>query len=187
MVLHGNLLWVREESEKLLMKVKRSPNRIYKITLEDNNSVCLMAKTEEGDEETLVAPGNTTGNTERLTEMDLREPFTPSSLITPAVKREPSSYLGETGSMSTGYAPRKLRSSTKVYENSEEVELSDELLLLRMDEPSIYGEAAKYPMELKLQLSKDENGEPVNATNYRCIMGSLRYLMHTRPDLAYAV
>lgn len=44
-----------------------------------------------------------------------------------------------------------------------------------------------YPMEQRLQLDKDEGGQLVNATEFRCIVGSLRYLTHTRPDISYAV
>ena len=47
--------------------------------------------------------------------------------------------------------------------------------------------AALYPMESKLKLCKDEEGEAVNSTQYRRLIGSLRYLTHTRPDLAYSV
>ncbi|KAD6453893.1 hypothetical protein E3N88_08599 [Mikania micrantha] len=47
--------------------------------------------------------------------------------------------------------------------------------------------AAKYPMEPKMQLHKDENGKDVNPTEYRKVVGSLRYLIHTRPDLSYSV
>lgn len=43
------------------------------------------------------------------------------------------------------------------------------------------------PMDQKLQLDKDEGGELVNVTEYRCIVGSLRYLTHTHPDITYAV
>ncbi|KAD7117131.1 hypothetical protein E3N88_04399 [Mikania micrantha] len=46
---------------------------------------------------------------------------------------------------------------------------------------------AKWPMESKLQLFKDEEGKDVNLTEYRKIVGSLRYLVHTRPDLSYSV
>ncbi|XP_062186641.1 secreted RxLR effector protein 161-like [Phragmites australis] len=42
-------------------------------------------------------------------------------------------------------------------------------------------------MEPKLQLNKDEKGTAVNSTKYRRLIGSLRYLTHTRPDLAYSV
>ncbi|KAL7617031.1 hypothetical protein Lser_V15G00150 [Lactuca serriola] len=42
-------------------------------------------------------------------------------------------------------------------------------------------------MESKLQLTKDEEGELVDPTSYRSIIGGLRYLTHTRPDIAYSV
>lgn len=45
----------------------------------------------------------------------------------------------------------------------------------------------KWPMDPKFILSKDEEGTPVNTTSYRRIVGCLRYLVHTRPDLAYSV
>lgn len=45
----------------------------------------------------------------------------------------------------------------------------------------------KYPMEHKIQLHKDEDGDPVNPTQFKSMMGGLRYLVHTRPDIAYAV
>lgn len=47
--------------------------------------------------------------------------------------------------------------------------------------------ATKNPMECKIQLDKDEGGKEVNANNYRSIVGSLRYLAHTRPDISYVV
>jgi Reverse transcriptase (RNA-dependent DNA polymerase) len=43
------------------------------------------------------------------------------------------------------------------------------------------------PMEVRLKLSKKNSSPPVNQTIYRSIVGSLRYLTHTRPDLAYSV
>ncbi|XP_023513259.1 uncharacterized protein LOC111777776 [Cucurbita pepo subsp. pepo] len=45
----------------------------------------------------------------------------------------------------------------------------------------------KYPMETKLQLGKDAEENLVNSTKYRRVIGSLRYLTHTRPDLSYVV
>ncbi|WVZ73864.1 hypothetical protein U9M48_022122 [Paspalum notatum var. saurae] len=45
----------------------------------------------------------------------------------------------------------------------------------------------KTPMEEKLKLSKDSKAGKVDATSYRSIVGGLRYLVNTRPDLAFAV
>jgi hypothetical protein len=43
------------------------------------------------------------------------------------------------------------------------------------------------PMEERLKLSRDSTTDEVDATQYRCLVGSLHYLVHTRPDLAYSV
>ncbi|GJT49326.1 putative RNA-directed DNA polymerase [Tanacetum coccineum] len=46
---------------------------------------------------------------------------------------------------------------------------------------------AKWPMDPKLQLTKDEGGKEVDPTKYRRIIESLRYLINTRLDLSYLV
>jgi hypothetical protein len=43
------------------------------------------------------------------------------------------------------------------------------------------------PMEEKLKLSRDNTTEEVDSTQYRRLVGSLRYLAHTRPDLTFSV
>jgi hypothetical protein len=43
------------------------------------------------------------------------------------------------------------------------------------------------PIEVRLKLSKQSTHPLVDATAYRSIVGSFRYLMNTRPDRAFAV
>ncbi|KAI4370868.1 hypothetical protein MLD38_019168 [Melastoma candidum] len=43
------------------------------------------------------------------------------------------------------------------------------------------------PMEVRLKLSAKGSTPEVDAKMYRSLVGSLRYLVHTRPDIAYAV
>jgi hypothetical protein len=40
------------------------------------------------------------------------------------------------------------------------------------------------PMENRLKLSKNDKAPPVDKTKYRSVIGSLRYLVNTRPDIA---
>ncbi|GJW04140.1 hypothetical protein Tco_1562996 [Tanacetum coccineum] len=46
---------------------------------------------------------------------------------------------------------------------------------------------AKIPMELGLKLTKLSKEKFVDPTEYRSIIGCLRYLLHTRPDLSFLV
>ena len=43
------------------------------------------------------------------------------------------------------------------------------------------------PMECRLKLCKLKGEDVVDPTAYRSLIGSLRYIVNTRPDLAYAV
>lgn len=45
----------------------------------------------------------------------------------------------------------------------------------------------KYPMDPKLVLTKDPDGSVVHSTEYKSLVGGLRYLVHTRPDIAFSV
>uniref|UniRef100_J3N790 Uncharacterized protein n=1 Tax=Oryza brachyantha TaxID=4533 RepID=J3N790_ORYBR len=43
------------------------------------------------------------------------------------------------------------------------------------------------PMEARLKLSNESHGDTVDVAENRSLMGSLRYLVNTRPALAYSV
>ncbi|GJS99877.1 ribonuclease H-like domain, reverse transcriptase, RNA-dependent DNA polymerase [Tanacetum coccineum] len=43
------------------------------------------------------------------------------------------------------------------------------------------------PMDPGTRLTKNTEGTLVNSTEYRSLIGCLRYLLHTRPDLSYSV
>ncbi|KAF8783882.1 hypothetical protein HU200_000329 [Digitaria exilis] len=47
--------------------------------------------------------------------------------------------------------------------------------------------ASLTPMDEKLKLSKESSAPKVDATSYRSIVGGLRYLEHTRPDISFIV
>jgi hypothetical protein len=42
-------------------------------------------------------------------------------------------------------------------------------------------------MDLGEKLDADKQGERIDATEYRRVIGCLRYLVHTRPDLSFVV
>ena len=45
----------------------------------------------------------------------------------------------------------------------------------------------KVPMNPGTKLDEDKKGKRVDTTEYRSVIGCLRYLLHTRPDLAFSV
>lgn len=46
-ILSGDYLWVYDEHRRLIMKVKRSENRLYRIILRTTQNQCLMSSMEE--------------------------------------------------------------------------------------------------------------------------------------------
>lgn len=46
-VMNKNFLWVYEKEGNLLMKVKRSYNKLYKIIIENVESMCFLSKSNE--------------------------------------------------------------------------------------------------------------------------------------------
>lgn len=47
--------------------------------------------------------------------------------------------------------------------------------------------AIKCPMEPRVHLDKDERRKAVDVTKYKSMVGGLRYMVHTRPDISYVV
>ena len=45
----------------------------------------------------------------------------------------------------------------------------------------------KTPMSSSIKLDKDEKGKPIDSTMYRGIIGSLLYLIASRPNIMYSV
>lgn len=46
-ILEGEFLWVFEKDGKLLIKVKRSANRLYKLVVADRDATCLLTRSDE--------------------------------------------------------------------------------------------------------------------------------------------
>lgn len=46
-LIKGEFLWIYDENDKLIMKVKKSLNRLYKMIVKDNRGACLLTKTDE--------------------------------------------------------------------------------------------------------------------------------------------
>lgn len=46
-MIRGEYMWVFDKEDKLLMKIKKSPNRLYKVLIESGSSECLLSRTDE--------------------------------------------------------------------------------------------------------------------------------------------
>lgn len=113
----------------------------------------------------LIVTGNCS-NEVKLFKEQMQQEFEMSDL------RSLSNYLGiEVGQQKDGITLKQIAYAKNILEKAGMVKCN----------------SCKYPMEPKLELTKDEEGDLVNPTVYRSIIGGLRYLTHTRPDISYDV
>jgi hypothetical protein len=77
----------------------------------------------------------------------------------------------------------------EVHQDENGIMLSQSAYATKLLERAGMGECnpALEPMEPRLKLSKDSKSPHTDATFYRSIVGCLRYLVHTRPDISFAV
>jgi hypothetical protein len=77
----------------------------------------------------------------------------------------------------------------KVKQSASDISLSQGAYVMKILERSdmIGCNPCHVPMEAHLKLSKQSTQSLVDATTYQSIVGSLRYLVNTRPDLIFAI
>ena len=77
----------------------------------------------------------------------------------------------------------------EVKQGSDGINLSQSSYALKILESAVMHNcnATANPMETRLKLSKKMEDDVVNPTSYRSIIGSLPYLVNSRPDLAFSV
>ena len=77
----------------------------------------------------------------------------------------------------------------EVHQHEEGITLSQAQYALKIVEEAGMSQcnSVQTPMEAGLKLFKAETEEEIDATGFRRNVGCLRYLLHTRPDLAYSV
>ena len=77
----------------------------------------------------------------------------------------------------------------EVKQSSQGITIKQEAYALRILKEAGMGDcnSTYIPMEFGLQLSKALDESEIDATLYRRRIGCLRYLMHSRPDLAFAI
>lgn len=46
-MIKGEYMWIFNKNEKILMKVKKSQNRLYKLIIETKDSKCLITKVDQ--------------------------------------------------------------------------------------------------------------------------------------------
>jgi hypothetical protein len=78
---------------------------------------------------------------------------------------------------------------TEVKQGAHDIEVSHRSYAMKLLEKADMGSCnpCAAPIEAKLKLSKESDPSSVDATTYHSLIGSLRYLLHTRPDLTYSI
>ncbi|KAG8045869.1 hypothetical protein GUJ93_ZPchr0008g13357 [Zizania palustris] len=77
----------------------------------------------------------------------------------------------------------------EVKQNANGIALGQEAYAIKILEKCSMAESnpCQVPLEPRLKLSRESSEPLVNVTMFRSIIGSLRYLINTRPDIAFAV
>jgi hypothetical protein len=77
----------------------------------------------------------------------------------------------------------------KVHQNSDDISLSQSAYAAKILDKCGMKDCnpTLIPMNPQRYLSKESSNPPVDSTQYRSIMGGLRYLIHTRPDIAHSI
>ncbi|KAL8170759.1 hypothetical protein V2J09_022563 [Rumex salicifolius] len=111
----------------------------------------------------------------------------PSGQNTP--QSHPRSSSRSDSSSGSSDSPQKFRNIQEIYDATREIEEEVGIYAKKILEKVGMAECnvCPLPMEPRCKLSKEDEEPPVDATIYRSIIGSLRYLVNTRPDLAYSV
>ncbi|KAD7117558.1 hypothetical protein E3N88_04826 [Mikania micrantha] len=143
------------------LNFKRSPREYALYRREDQRGV-LIVRVYVDD---LIVTGSSAKEIENF-KNQMRKNFEMSDL------GQPSYYLGiEVVQQNRGIAICQEGYATKVLKNANMWDCNP----------------TKYPMEPGLQLTNEDKTELVDPTMYKSIIGCLRYLTHTRPDINYAV
>ncbi|KAL8089981.1 hypothetical protein AgCh_039442 [Apium graveolens] len=77
----------------------------------------------------------------------------------------------------------------EVKQNRGHIELKQEAYVKKILEKASLAECNpdKHPMNPKEVITKAQGGKEVDVTFYKSLIGGLRYLVHTRPDIAYSM
>ncbi|GKA10268.1 hypothetical protein Tco_0689701 [Tanacetum coccineum] len=109
-----------------------------------------------------------------------------SNEICLGINLEPDEWIKDSGCSKHMTGNQKLFSTYKAYNGGNvifESNLREMLKIFRLED----SKSMKTPMSMETKLTKDEEGESVDNTNYSGMIGSLLYLMVSRPDIMFSV